>query len=195
MDEKRLFPHKHAHCLHDEQRLKLLSEETLVSLLALEGHEDVADLGSGTGFYTNRLARHTTGTVYAVDVQEEMLAHHRRAGLPPNVVQIRGDIDKLPCSPGTLDRAVSISTFHEAHEAAGLAALARALRPGGRVVVVDWRRDTPEPEEGPPLAIRFTKEEVGDMLSALFEVRELRDLSPLLFAVTAEQGAASATTR
>jgi SAM-dependent methyltransferase len=187
MDEERLFRHERAHRLNDEQRLELLSEETLLSLLALEGHEDIADLGSGTGFYTNRLAANTTGTVYALDVQEEMHAHHKEAGVPPNVVQVLGDIDALPCSPGTLDRAVSISTFHEAHEAAGLAALARSLRPGGRLVVIDWRRDATATDQGPPLAIRFNKEEVGDMLNASFEVRELRDLSAYLFAAVAER--------
>ena len=78
------FPADRARRLNDPERLKRhLSEADLLRLLALTGNEDVADLGSGTGFYTDIVARHTTGTVYAVDLAPQMHDAHVRCVRDP----------------------------------------------------------------------------------------------------------------
>ena len=65
----------------DPSRLETqLSEHDLARLLALRGDEDVVDLGSGAGFYTDRIAALTTGTVYALDIQPEMHEFYRSRG-------------------------------------------------------------------------------------------------------------------
>ena len=185
MDEHRIFPAHRAHVLNDEQRLAALSEEGLVTLLDLDGTEDIADLGSGTGFYTNRIAAHTSGTVYAVEVQSEMQDHHRARCLPANVQMVLGDVDELPLPEGSIDRAVSINTFHEAHGHDGLVRLARALREGGRLLIVDWRRDPAATAQGPRLEARLTKEEAASLLSPHFRTQEVRDLGEFFFSVVA----------
>ena len=84
MDDDHRFHPAHAERLSDPRRLEThLSEEDLVRLLDLRGDEDVADLGSGTGFYTDIVARHTSGTVYAVEVSPEMTEAYRKRGVPP----------------------------------------------------------------------------------------------------------------
>lgn len=114
MDMERLFHPGGAKRLDDAERLTFLSEETLVSLLALSGSEDIVDVGSGTGFYTNRLAAHTTGTVWAVEVQPEMMERHISRGVPYNVRLVLADARLLPLPQASVDRAVSIYTYHEA---------------------------------------------------------------------------------
>ena len=86
----------HAQRLLDPSRLETqLGEDDLVRLLALRGDEDVIELGSGPGFYTDRIAALTTGTVYALDIQPEMLDFYRSRGVPDNVRLVLGDVTRL----------------------------------------------------------------------------------------------------
>ena len=162
-----------------------LGEQDLARLLALRGDEDVIELGSGAGFYTDRIATLTTGTVYGLDIQPDMHEFYRERGLPGNVRLITGDVTRLDLPPASLDVACSISTWHESDGVIDLVGLTRALRPGGRLVVVDWRRDGYAPEKGPPQAIRLTKEEVASYLAPYFRVTGSEDLGQHMFAVTA----------
>jgi SAM-dependent methyltransferase len=162
-----------------------LSERDLARLLALRGDEDVIELGSGAGFYTDRIAALTAGTVYGLDIQPEMHDFYRKRGLPANVRLLVGDVTRLDLPAASLDVACSISTWHESDGVIDLPGLVRALRPGGRLVVVDWRRDGDTPEKGPPQTIRLTKEEVAAYLAPYFLVTSSEDLGQHMFAVTA----------
>lgn len=107
----------------------------------------IADLGTGSGHYALALAGAVghDGKVYAVDVHEDMLTHVRSAadarGLR-NIETIWGNIEK----PGgtklrehTLDAVVLSNTlFQVEHKDAVLAEVKRILKPGGRLLVIDW---------------------------------------------------------
>ncbi len=110
---------------------------------------------------------------------------YRKRGLPGNVRLLTGDVTHLDLPAASLDVACSISTWHESDGVIDLAGLVRALRPGGRLVVVDWRRDVNNPEKGPPQAMRLTKEEVASYLAPYFRVTGSENLGKYMFAVTA----------
>jgi SAM-dependent methyltransferase len=179
------------HRLNDLRRLDTqLNEADLARLLALCGDEDVVDLGSGTGFYTDRIAALTTGTVYAVELQPEMNAHYRERGAPTNVRVLEGDITDLsagPLAPDSVDVACTIATWHEIEGRLDAAGVARILRPAGRLAVVDWRRDPESWDSGPPEDIRSTREEVARALEPWFTVIAAEDLGRFMFAVTARR--------
>jgi len=176
----------HAARLMDPERLLTqLSEPELARLLALRGDEDVIELGSGAGFYTDRIAALTTGRVTGLDIQHGMHDFYRARGLPPNVRLILGDVTQLDLPAGSLDVAVSISTWHESDGVIDLAGLARALRAGGRLVVVDWRRNAAAAEHGPPVEMRFVKEQVIASLTPHFRLLTSEDLGQNMFAVVA----------
>jgi ubiquinone/menaquinone biosynthesis C-methylase UbiE len=130
------------------ERYRYCSREELHGLVAPHAEMRLADLGSGTGFYTDDLAPHV-GTVYAVDVQSVMHDHYREKGLPENVELVEADAADLPFGADDLDAAVSTMTFHEFADEAALREVARVLRPGGRLITVDWDRDGAG-EAGPP---------------------------------------------
>jgi len=180
-----------AHRLDDVRRLETqVSESDLARLLALRGDEDLLDLGSGTGFYTDRMAALTKGAVYAVELQPEMNERYRARGLPANVRLVPGDITDLSTvalGPQTVDVACTIATWHEIEGRLDLVGLIKTLRPAGRLVVVDWRRDAESWESGPPAGIRSTKEEVAAALRAYFPSIEAEDLGRFMFAVTARR--------
>ncbi len=176
-----LFRASGAGRLDDEGRLAVLSVDTLASLLELSGVESLVDLGSGTGFYTNRLAERTTGLVYAVEVQPQMLKRHLEGGVPPNVRLVQADFRLLSLPEASVDRALSVYAYHEAPDIVWLQQVAKVLKPGGRFVIVDWRRSHGAVEHGPPMDLRATWEEVVEALTPHFSHVEGRDLDRFLF--------------
>ena len=98
----------------------------------------VGDLGCGTGLLSHAIAPHV-GRVIAVDASPDMLdaARDRLAG--QEQVEFRqGDIEALPIADGALDVAIlSLVLHHVPDPARALTEVARVVRPGGRVLVVD----------------------------------------------------------
>jgi len=129
----------------------------------------VADLGSGTGFYTDAVAPHVE-TVYGVDVQAEMHAFYREKGVPENVVLVESDVATLPFEDGELDAAFSTMTYHEFASDDALAELARMIRTGGRLALFDWSA-AGDGEHGPSADERFAASDaVATLAAARFEV-------------------------
>lgn len=194
MNDHALFPKHGAPRLNDPRRLETQAgDKDLARLLDLRGDEDLLDLGSGTGFYTDRLAALTSGTVYAIDIQPEMNEAYRERGVPANVRLLLGDITALTLASGSADAAVSLATWHEAKGGLDLPGLTRILRPAGRLVVIDWRRDAEEWEGGPRLEIRSTKEEVAEALAPYFELVSAEDLGRFMLAVVARKRSSADT--
>lgn len=159
--------------LEDAGRYRYVSRDELIAELDLSTDETVADLGSGTGFYTDDVASFGEEmgiSVYAVDMQEEMHDHYREKGVPENVALVTAAIDDLPFEDDELDAAFSTMTFHEFAGADALAEVTRVLRPGGRLVVADWSANG-RGEDGPPVDERYGEEKASELLTAAgFEV-------------------------
>jgi ArsR family transcriptional regulator len=98
----------------------------------------VGDLACGTGQLAEALAPFVRNVV-AVDSSREMLkAARQRLATLENVELRRGELEALPVDDGSLDAAVlCLALHHVAEPAAVLAEAARALAPGGRLLVVD----------------------------------------------------------
>jgi len=164
--------------LEDESRFRYLSVDELLALFdpaPADADRDahVADLGSGTGFYTDEVAPYVE-RLYAVDSQRVMHDYYREKGAPANVEFVTAEIADLPFADGELDGAFSTMTYHEFADVAAvdggspgddaaLAELARVLAPGARLGVGDWTRNG-EGREGPARDQRFA---LADAVSAL----------------------------
>jgi arsenite methyltransferase len=136
--------------------------DEVVRALPLRPGHVVAEIGSGPGFFTPRLARvvGTGGRVFAVDPEPAMLEHLRgrlAAARIANVTPVlgRGDDPLLP--PTSCHLALMVNAYHHITDGpAFLARLAQVLRRGGRLVNIDWvPRETPV---GPPLERRVPRE-------------------------------------
>jgi SAM-dependent methyltransferase len=123
--------------------------EVLVEQLMLKPGEIVADIGAGTGYFSRRLARKVgaAGKVLAVDIQPEMLAllTNRMTALGiSNVVPILGSATdpKLPAE--SVDLVLMVDMYHEFDFPAEIMeALCRSVKPGCRVVFVEYRGEDP----------------------------------------------------
>jgi ubiquinone/menaquinone biosynthesis C-methylase UbiE len=149
--------------LEDDSRYRYVSVDELLALFDPEGAV-VADLGSGTGFYTDDVAPYAE-RVYAVDVQPEMHDYYRSKGVPGNVEFVTAEAADLPFENGGLDAVFSTMTFHEFASEAALAEVARVLADGGRLGIADWTARG-RGEDGPPLGERYDLEEAGEMAEA-----------------------------
>ena len=156
------FDPDNADRLEDESRYRWCSAEELLSLVAPHENATVADLGSGTGFFTDVVAPYAE-TVYAVDVQSEMHERYEQKGVPENVKLVNAAIEELPFDDDSLDAAFSTMTYHEYSGEQSVHELARVLRPGGVLVTVDWTSGG-SGQAGPPLDERH---DLGDAVSAL----------------------------
>ncbi len=122
-------------------------QDLLLEALALEPGEDVADVGSGTGFFTLRFAEAVgpEGRVYAVDIAPAFLdlAMDRAAaaGLEDRVVPVLAGEKSCNLPPESVDAAFLCDTYHHIeYPRHYLASLHTALRPGGRLMLVEFHR-------------------------------------------------------
>ena len=121
----------------------------LLEMLKLKPGEVVADIGAGSGYHTVRMAKLVgpKGKVYAVDIQPEMLAiiRNRVKKLKlTNVTPVRGTTTdpKLPAS--SIDLILLVDVYHEfSHPYEMTQAMVKALKPGGRMVFVEFRLEDP----------------------------------------------------
>lgn len=158
------FDAENADRLEDaRERYRFLSREELLYHLGPDESSVLADLGSGTGFFTDDVAPHARH-VYAVDIQPEMHDYYREKGVPPNVDLVTANAESLPLDDDELAGVFSTMTFHEIASSAALAELARVVTSGGRIVIVDWSKDG-DGEAGPPIDERFTAAEASRKLT------------------------------
>ncbi len=141
----RLFPPQDLGLLEAPDRDEWQRPHQILDALGIADASVVADVGAGSGWFTVRLARRVgpNGVVYAQDVQPEMLAaitrRVQREGLA-NVRPLlgRGSDPRLPA--GKLDAVLIVDVVHEIEDRVTLFRnLAAALKPLGRVGVVDFR--------------------------------------------------------
>ena len=114
--------------------------------LNLKAGSAVADVGAGDGFFTVRLARAVgpTGRVVAVDVNKKRLKQLRKRakkGKLSNIQVVEGTEDDPKLEPNSLDAILISNAYHHLeHYQAELAHMKRALKPGGKLVILDYQR-------------------------------------------------------
>ena len=139
--------------LERSEREKEERGDLLLRELGLKPGMAVADVGAGTGYYARRVAPligagGSGGTVYAVDVQPEMIALlgelAAKAGLP-NIKPVLGAVDDVKLPPASIDLAILVDVYHELEfPFEVIESLVRALKPGGRIVYVEYRAEDPK---------------------------------------------------
>lgn len=142
--------HEAANWLERPEREAQERPDLLLAALKLKPGQSVADIGAGSGYYARRLAGLVgeAGIVYAVDIQPEMLdlIGRKMAELKiRNVKPVLGTITDPKLPRASVDLALMIDVYHEFdHPYEMMQAICSALKPGGRVVFVEFRGEDPK---------------------------------------------------
>ena len=124
--------------------------QTLIRALKLKAGDKVADIGVGTGYFARRISRiiGPKGTVYGVDIQQEMLdllgRNLKNSGIK-NVKGVLGTISNPNLPTNTIDLVLMVDVYHEfSHPYEMIQNICNALKTGGRVAFVEYRMEDPK---------------------------------------------------
>jgi len=130
-----------------ESREVVAQQEAVLAALDLQPGEVIADIGAGTGLYTFRFAEAvgSAGAVYAVDISPVFLTHLRETvaaqALGETVTVVESEAASTTLSPESIDVAFICDTYHHFDQPEStLASLYAALKPGGRLYLLDFER-------------------------------------------------------
>lgn len=133
--------------LEREERGREERPDLLLPELNLKVGMTVADVGAGTGYYSRLMAKAVGpgGTVYAVDVQPQMVAMLKEVAAKPefaNIKPLLSNVNNVKLPPSSIDLAIMVDVYHELefpHEV--MTSIIAALKPDGRVVFVEYRAE------------------------------------------------------
>lgn len=165
-------PHSRDHRFEDAQKWARVFDDPrrdawqkpheVIRALALKPDAIIADIGSGTGYFSMRFAHMVPkGRVYGVDTEPDMVKYlaerAKREGMG-NVISLAatpGD----PRLPEKADLVILVDVFHHIDDRERyFSKLRDSLKPGGRVAIIDFHMDSPV---GPPKAARIAPEQVN----------------------------------
>jgi predicted methyltransferase len=165
----RLFPPQDLGLLEGPDRDAWQRPNQIMDALGIADGSTVADIGAGAGWFTIRLARRVgpNGVVYAQDVQRQMLEAIRRRVAREGLrnVETRLGVGSVPNLPeGSLDALLVVDVYPEVEDRVTfLLNLAAALKPSGRVGIVNYKPGRggpgPAPEEGVRVSSADVKED------------------------------------
>lgn len=163
--------------------------EEVLRVLALRPDSIVADVGSGTGYFAVRLARAVPqGRVYGIDVEPTMTEYLTKRASHAGLTNLRALTSPKddPTLPEPVDVILVVDTYHhiDAREAY-FGRLRASLKPGGRVVLVDFKKGSPE---GPPAQHRVSPEQArAEMAKAGYRVEASPDVLPYQYVLVFAQ--------
>lgn len=173
------MPHsaeEYAKILNDPARDQWQKPHEVVMSLGLRPDEVIADIGAGTGYFARRFAHHA-GTVYAIDIDPKLLEMTKKDA-PANLKTILAVPDDPRLPKASVDTIFLCEVLHHIqNRAAYLPKLKQALKPGGRVVNIDfYKKELPV---GPPVSMKLSEEQViAEFKAAGFRLQKKFDFLP-----------------
>jgi arsenite methyltransferase len=157
-------PKAYISMLENPQRDLEQKPEEVIAAMNLKEGETVADIGAGSGYFSFRFARKVgdNGRVYAVDINSDMILHMNRRIRDmklKNVVTVLSDPNDPLLADASIDRFFICNTWHHVGDRNQyMALMKKMLKPGGQVVVLDYKKE--QLPVGPPPEMKMAREEV-----------------------------------
>ena len=179
MDHKFDDPARYAKSFDDPSRDAWQMPARVIDALQLKSGMKVADIGAGTGYFSMRLARVPGVSVFAVDIEPKMVAYLKQRAQKEHASNVSAVLagQSTPNLAEPVDVILIVDTYHHLpNRATYFRELRKSLKPGGRIAIVDFRKDAPD---GPPAHFRFTPQQIQDeMKQAGYELQASHDFLP-----------------
>lgn len=130
--------------LERPEREKEENTSVLLKNMAIKPGDAIADIGAGSGYHVFKMAPMANrGTVYAVDIQDEMLAELRKnkseRGVE-NVVVVKGSEKSVNLPENSVDKVLMVDVYHEfAYPVEMITSIKKALKAGGKIFLIEYR--------------------------------------------------------
>jgi ubiquinone/menaquinone biosynthesis C-methylase UbiE len=173
-------PERYAKSFDDPARDEWQMPGRIIDALGLTAGQVVADIGSGTGYFTVRLAKATARPkVYAVDIEPTMVEYVRQRAAKEGltqVVAVRASATS-PNLPEPVDVVLIVDTYHHIpNRPAYFREIRKSMKPSGRLAIIDFRKGAPS---GPPEEFRFTPEQItAELKQAGFSLHTQHEFLP-----------------
>ena len=120
-----------------------------INNLPINNKSVVADIGAGSGYYSFRIAQKVTeGKVYAVEIQDEFIKILKKNKLEKGIKNfeiVKGTEQNPNLPANSIDLAIMVDVYHElAYPQEMLSALAKALKPNGKILLLEYRAEDPD---------------------------------------------------
>lgn len=176
----------------DPARDEWQKPDVVVGMLELEPGMKVADIGAGTGYFSRRFAKVVgpTGEVWALDIQPGLLEYAdqkaREEGLTAHRTRVPA-ADDPGLAPASMDRVFIADVLHHIEPRSPyVKKMVEAVKPGGRLVIVEFRADRETPV-GPPQAMRIDATALTKELQGLGLAVEQREDLPYQYVLVARK--------
>lgn len=155
-----IFDPKNIEVLESEDRKTWQNPKKIIERLNLKSNYIVADLGSGSGYFSIPISR-IVKKVYSIDVQEEMLDFLEKKIQGQKITNIELILSKgndVPLQESSVDLLLSVNTLHEFNDKdLIIEEIKRVLKPNGKAAIVDFKKE--ETDFGPPVTIRVSEDQ------------------------------------
>lgn len=153
------FNSAHMEILEDESRREILDVDKILDSVGSYVGKSVADVGCGPGYFSIPISKKIGpgGEVYAVDLEKAMLERLKenivtQSGIHP----ILSKEESIPdVGEGSVDSCFMVNVLHELEGNQTLREAYRILRPGGHLILIDWKKI--KMDFGPPYTIRISE--------------------------------------
>ncbi len=170
--------------LENPIRIKELDPEQTLKRIGVSTSHTICDLGAGSGVFTIPAARMTKGSVYAVEINDDLLGviqcKAEKEGLQ-NIIPIKSDGVSFPIPPGAIDLVLLVTVLHEIKETTlFLESIKKATKKGGRLAVIEFvKRSSPM---GPDESRRISNMQVSELMGVIgFALIDAFDLGENLY--------------
>jgi len=189
------FTKEHVKELEGGERKEFLDSPAILADFGLKKGMRIADIGCGTGYFAIPMSEiaGSSGMVFALDVQEEMinfLVKKLERLKIKNVIPLLMEKQKTPLPSSSVDFVLVANVLHEIeNKSEFLKEARRILKDGGKLGIVEWKREKSVfkgEEIGPPLKERIPEEKARALLSKVFKIEKVFEAGMFHYGVLAK---------
>lgn len=173
-------PAKYAKSFDDPARDAWQMPDKVIQSLGIKDGMSVADVGSGTGYFTVRLAKaFPKAQIFGADIEPKMVEYLTERAAKEHLPNVKAVLAGAagPQLPQPVDLVMIVDTYHHLpNRVAYFAELRKSLKAGGGVAIIDFRKTAPD---GPPVEFRMLPEQIeNEMSKAGFTLDRSLDFLP-----------------